>query len=198
MRKFSIREVTSLNETITCLQSVCSWSIRVLSEKLIQNPMLEPGVLNRRDMSHGHAYMTMPKFHSLTLTLGWGMENYKKQTGRCFRMEILEATNTMPMGKHDYQQCRFEIYCQNRRILRREKIYFGKVNFRPSNKFGEGYWLSTQQSLVAAWGKRRWTSSSSSTPGWEPIIRARSLRKTLVAFTPYRYSLQVWSAPNRT
>ena len=129
VREFIICEVASLNETMTCLQRVCSCLI--MSKKLIQNPMWEPGVLNRRDMTHCHEYMTMPKSHSLTQTLGFGMENYKKQTGRCFRMEILEATNTMPMGKHDYQQCRFEIYCQNRRILRREKIYFGKVNFRP-------------------------------------------------------------------
>ena len=46
------------------------------------------------------------------------MENYKKQTGHCFRMKILEATNTV--GKHDYQQCRFDNFCQNSHILQCE------------------------------------------------------------------------------
>ena len=161
---------------MTCLR--CVYSFYCVG-KAHSKPYVR-GVLNRRDMQA--AYTTMPKPHSPTQTLkGSGMETYKEQTGHCFRMEILEATNTM--GKLDYEQCRFENYCQKSRILGRKEVYFGPgANFRPENFFEPGAdCLLSRAWLAAEWGRS--TSSSSSTPGWAPTIKACSLRKTLVVLT---------------
>ena len=64
-----------------------------------------------------------------------------------------------------------------------KEVYFGLANFRLKIILDNDNDCLLGRAWLAEWVRQRPTSSSSSTPGWEPTIRAHSLRKTLVVLT---------------